>query len=170
VPFFQCGWLTKYQWQSVKRSVFGNPGRAVQANPLGGKMKLFLVMLFAAFAAFAAVPQSEEDFEAAMKKILPTQGSLRKAIEAKDAEAVKKDAAALEAIFKTSEDFWKKRGTDDAAEWSLTGKMAASDIAKLAGSGEWEKIPDEQKKIQSTCMACHTAHREKLPEGGYKIK
>ena len=57
-------------------------------------MKLFLVMLFAAFATLAAVPQSEEDFEAAMKKVMPTQGSLRKNVEAKDAEAVKKDAAA----------------------------------------------------------------------------
>lgn len=135
-------------------------------------MKLFLVLLFAAFTAFAAMPQpqNEEAFEAAMKKVLPTQGSLRKGIEAKDAEAVKKDAAALEAIFKTSEDFWKSRNTQDAVDWSVQAKSGAAEIAKYAGDGEWEKIPDAQKKIQSTCMACHTAHREKLPEGGYKIK
>ncbi len=133
-------------------------------------MKLFLVMLFTAFAVFAAVPQSEEDFVAAMKKVIPTNGSLGKNVTAKDAEAVKKDAAALEAIFKTSEDFWKARKAQDAIDWSIQGKNAAAEVGKLAAAGEWDKIPDARKKIQETCMACHNAHREKLEGGGYKIK
>lgn len=135
-------------------------------------MKLFLVMLFAAFAivGFAAAPQSEADYEAAMKKVLPAQGNLKKGIEAKDAAAVKKEAAVLEAVFKLSEDFWKARKVQDATDWSITAKQGAAEIGKLAGEGAWDKIPDAQKKVGGTCMACHTAHREKLPEGGYKIK
>lgn len=134
-------------------------------------MKLVLVLLFTAMAAFATIPQaSEADYEAAMKKVLPTQGSLKKGIEAKDAEAVKKDAAVLEAVFKTSEEFWKARKAQDAIDLSVQAKAGAAEIAKLAGAGEWDKIPDAQKKVGSTCMACHNAHREKLPEGGYKIK
>jgi cytochrome c556 len=133
-------------------------------------MKLFLVMLFTAFAVFAATPQSGEDFSAAMKKVIPTNGSLGKNVTAKDAEAVKKDAAALEAIFKTSEDFWKARKVQDAIDWSIQAKNGAAEVGKLAAAGEWEKIPDVRKKIQETCMACHTAHREKLEGGGYKIK
>lgn len=135
-------------------------------------MKLMIVVLFTAVTvfAFAPLPQDEQAFEAAMKTILPTSGSLRKSIEAKDAAAVKADAAKLEAIFHTSEEFWTKRKTEDAIEWSKQGKAGAAEIAKLAAAGEWEKIPEAQKKVQSTCSACHTAHREKLPEGGYKIK
>lgn len=135
-------------------------------------MKLFLVMLFTAFAtlAFAAVPQSEEEFVAAMKTVLPTSGSLRTNVTAKNAEATKADAEKLEKIFKTSEGFFAARKTQDAVDWSKQAKEAAAAIGKLAAAGEWEKIPDEQKKIQATCMACHNAHREKLPEGGYKIK
>ncbi|MBL8167395.1 MAG: hypothetical protein JNJ50_04540 [Acidobacteria bacterium] len=133
-------------------------------------MKLFLVLLITAFAAFAAVPQTEQDYEAAMKKVLPAQGSLKKGIEAKDAAAVKKDAAVLEAVFKLSEDFWKGRKAQDAVDWSIQAKQGAAEIGKLAGEGAWDKIPDAQKKVGATCMACHTAHREKLPEGGYKIK
>ena len=133
-------------------------------------MKLFLVMIFAVFAVVAAVPQSEEDFAAAMKKVLPTNGSLGKNVAAKDAEAAKKDAAALEEIFKTSEGFWKARKVQDAIDWSIQAKNAAAEVGKLAAAGEWDKIPDARKKIQETCTACHTAHREKLPEGGYKIK
>ncbi len=135
-------------------------------------MKLLLVLLFATFAAYAAIPRSldEQAFSAAMKTIMPTQGSLRKNIEAKNADGVKADAAKLEAIFKTSEEFWKERKADDGVEWSKQGKAGAAEIAKLAGAGEWEKIPDAQKKVGSTCMACHTAHREGSRESGYKIK
>jgi len=133
-------------------------------------MKLVLVLLFAVFTVFAVTPPDEQAFVAAMKTIMPTQGSLRKNIEAKNAEGVKADAEKLEAIFKTSEDFWKERKADDAVEWSKTGKAGAAEIGKLAAAGEWEKIPDAQKIVGSTCSACHNAHREKLPEGGYKIK
>ena len=135
-------------------------------------MKLFLVVLFTAFAAFAfaATPQSEEDFSAAMKSVLPASGSLRSNVAAKNADGAKADAAKLEKIFKTSEDFFAARKTQDAVDWSKQAKEAAATIGKLAAAGDWDKIPDEQKKIQATCMACHTAHREKLPEGGYKIK
>jgi cytochrome c556 len=135
-------------------------------------MKLLLVLLFAAFTVFAALPtpQEEQDLVAAMKSLPPTQGSLKKNIESKNPEGVKSDAAKVEAAYKTTEDFWTKRNTQDAIEWSQAGKAAAAEIGKLAEAGEWEKIPEVQKKLQTTCAACHTAHREKLPEGGYKIK
>ncbi|MBS1792052.1 MAG: hypothetical protein JST85_30375 [Acidobacteria bacterium] len=135
-------------------------------------MKLFLVVLFTTFAAFAfaATPQSEEDFSAAMKSVLPASGSLRSNVTAKNADGAKADAEKLEKIFKTSEGFWTARKVQDAVDWSKQAKEAASTIGKLAAAGDWDKIPDEQKKIQATCTACHTAHREKLPEGGYKIK
>lgn len=133
-------------------------------------MKLFLVLIFTAFAAFAALPQDEKAFEAAMKEVLPASGSLRGNVGSKNADGAKTDAAKLEKIFKTSEDFWTARKTQDAIDWSKQAKEAAAAIGKLAAAGEWDKIPDEQKKIQATCTACHTAHREKLPDGGYKIK
>jgi cytochrome c556 len=133
-------------------------------------MKLFLVLIFTAFAAFAALPQDEKAFEAAMKEVLPASGSLRGNVGSKNADGAKADAAKLEKIFKTSEDFWTARKTQDAIDWSKQAKEAAAAIGKLAAAGEWDKIPDEQKKIQATCTACHTAHREKLPDGGYKIK
>lgn len=133
-------------------------------------MKLFLVLIFTAFAAFAALPQDEKAFEAAMKEVLPASGSLRGNVGSKNTDGAKADAAKLEKIFKTSEDFWTARKTQDAIDWSKQAKEAAAAIGKLAAAGEWDKIPDEQKKIQATCTACHTAHREKLPDGGYKIK
>src|SRR5215213_1831937 len=125
---------------------------------LGGKMKLLVVLLFTAFAAFAAIPypQDEQELEAAMKSVMPTNGSLRKNIEAKNADGAKADAAKLEAIFKTSEEFWTKRKADDAIGWSKQARAGAAEIGKLAAAGEWDKIPDAQKKVGGTCSACHT--------------
>lgn len=135
-------------------------------------LKLSLVLAFTAISVFATAPLAfdEAAFEAAMKTILPTSGSLRKNVTEKNADGAKADAAKLEAIFKTSEDFWKERKAQDAVDLSTAGKVAAAAIGKLAAAGEWDKIPDEQKKIQATCMACHNSHREGSRETGYKIK
>jgi cytochrome c556 len=135
-------------------------------------LKLSLVLTMLAFSVFAAAPLTfdEAALEAAMKTILPTNGSLRKNVTEKNADGAKADAAKLEAIFKTSEDFWKERKAQDGVDLSVAGKTAAAAIGKLAAAGEWDKIPAEQQKIQATCMACHNAHREGSRETGYKVK
>lgn len=134
-------------------------------------LKLSLLLAFTAGSVFATAPAFDQAaFEAAMKTILPTSGSLRKNVTEKNADGAKADAAKLEAIFKTSEDFWKERNAQDGVDLSVTGKNAAAAIGKLAAAGEWDKIPAEQQKIQGTCMACHNAHREGSRETGYKIK
>ncbi|MBI1761266.1 MAG: hypothetical protein HYR56_07520 [Acidobacteria bacterium] len=135
-------------------------------------LKLSVVLTLTALSVLAATPRAFDQaaFEAAMKTIMPTNGSLRKNVTEKNADGAKSDAAKLEAIFKTSEDFWKEHKAQDAVDFSVTGKNAAAAIGKLAAAGEWDKIPAEQQKIQGTCMGCHTAHREGSREAGYKIK
>jgi cytochrome c556 len=135
-------------------------------------LKVSLVLTLTALSVLAAAPHvfDEAAFEAAMKTMLPTAGSLRKNVTEKNADGAKADAAKLEAIFKTSEEFWKERKAQDAVDLSAAGKAAAAAIGKLAAAGEWDKIPVEQQKIQATCTACHTAHREGSRETGYKIK
>jgi cytochrome c556 len=134
--------------------------------------KLLLALLCAAFTVIAAVPQDADEaaFVAAMKTVMPTQGSLRKNIEAKDSAAAKADAAKLEAIFKTSEEFWTKRKAQDAIDLSKTARAAAAEMGKLAGAGDWDKIGAEGAKVQQTCKACHDAHRGGSREAGWTIK
>jgi cytochrome c556 len=135
-------------------------------------LKLSVVLTLTALSVLAGTPRAFDQaaFEAAMKTILPTAGSLRKNVADKNADGAKADAAKLEAIFKTSEDFWTERKAQDAVDFSATGKTAAAAIGKLAAAGEWDKIPAEQQKIQATCSGCHSAHREGSREAGYKVK
>lgn len=130
--------------------------------------KLMLVLMCAAFTVVAAV--DEAAFTAAMKTILPTNGSLRKNVEAKDSAAAKADAEKLAAIFKASEEFWTERKAQDAIDLSKAGKAAATEIAKFAAAGEWDKIAAEAGKVQATCKACHDAHRGGSREAGWTIK
>lgn len=134
-------------------------------------MKLLLVLLLAVFTVFAA-PRAQEDAEHAgwMKTIQAATGSIRKNIEGKAADDIVKDAAKIEDAFKKSEGFWAKRKTDDAVKWSQQAQAAAKEIAGAAKDGDMEKVSTSLRSLMGNCAACHGAHREKLPEGGYKIK
>lgn len=135
-------------------------------------MKLLIVMMFAALTAFAAFPQSadEQEFGGWMKTLPPAMGSLRKNIEAKNADEVSKEAAKIEEVFKKSGGFWEKRKTEDAVKWSQQAETAAKEILAAAKAGDMEKAGASFRTLGATCNACHAVHREKLAEGGYKIK
>lgn len=133
-------------------------------------MKLFVVLIFAAFTTFAALPQDEQAHAEWMKTAMATAGSLRKNIADKAAEQVVTDAERMEDIFKKSEEFWAKRKTEDAIKWSKESQAAAKEIAAAAKSSDFDKAAAGMKTLMGNCAACHAVHREKLPEGGYKIK
>lgn len=135
-------------------------------------MKLSLVLLLAVGAAFAAAPlaQEEQEHPGWMKTAQATAGSLRKNIEAKAAEDIAKNATTMGEVFKKCEGFWTKRKTDDAIKWSQQAQAAAKEIGDAAKAGDMDKAQASLKSLMSNCAACHSAHRERLPEGGYKIK
>src|SRR5262245_55975195 len=134
-------------------------------------MKLLLVLLFAVLTVFAAPrAQVDEEHVGWMKTIQATTGSLRKNIEGKAADDIAKDASKIEEVFKKSEEFWTKRNTEDAVKWSKQAQAAAKEIADAAKGGDMEKATASFRSLMGNCSACHGAHRERLPEGGYKIK
>ena len=134
-------------------------------------MKLMLVLLFAVFTVLASPsPQEDAEHTGWMKTIQAATGGIRKNIEAKAADDIVKDAAKIEGAFKKSEEFWAKRKTDDAVKWSQQSQAVAKEIAEAAKGGDMEKVSTSLRSLMGNCAACHGAHREKLAEGGYKIK
>ncbi|HKQ73414.1 MAG TPA: hypothetical protein VJ810_06795 [Blastocatellia bacterium] len=134
-------------------------------------IKLLLVLLLAVMTVIAA-PRAQEDEEHAvwMKTIQATTGSLRKNIEGKASDDISKDAAKVEEAFKKCEEFWTKRKTEDAIKWSQQAQASAKEIADAAKGGDMEKASTNLRSLMGNCAACHSAHRERLPGGGYKIK
>ena len=135
-------------------------------------MKLLLVLLIAVFTVFATSPRAQEEEEHAgwMKTVQATTGKLRTNIGSKAADDVAKDAAKLEEVFKKCEEFWTKRNTEDAVKLSQQAQASAKEIADAAKGGDMEKASTGFKSLIGSCTACHSAHRERAPEGGYKIK
>ena len=68
------------------------------------------------------------------------------------------------------ERFWTERGEEDALEACGTTYQAAAALEKAAQAHDDEGIASSRKAMFGGCQACHTAHREEKPGGGYLIK
>jgi len=130
---------------------------------------MYIVAVFTALVVVGVLAQSESDYQGWMKSNGATMGSLNKKIAAKDGAGAAADAEKLEATFKQVEDFWKKRGADDAVNFAMKGQMAAESIAKDASAGNFDQAAADVKSLQANCGGCHMAHREGSP-GAFKIK
>ena len=130
-------------------------------------MKKLLVISLFAFAVGAA---EHDDLSKAMKTAGSTMGPLKKALDTGTMADVGPAAAKLEGVFTTSEKFWAAKHVTDATKWSQDGLAAAKALSKAAAAGDAEASKAAFAKIGGTCKGCHDAHREKLPDGSYKIK
>ncbi|HUS07188.1 MAG TPA: hypothetical protein VMZ52_12860 [Bryobacteraceae bacterium] len=133
------------------------------------KIALALVCLVSTFAV-AAHADDDADLKASMKAAGGANGKIRKAIEAKAFADAAKDAATLHGAFKKMEEYFAKAGTADAVKWSQDGAAAAQELGKAAAAENGDQATASLKAAAATCSACHTAHREKLADGSYKIK
>ena len=127
------------------------------------------MFLLAAVAACGAFAQDEAAFQKEMKSVDQHNGVLRKLAQKTGDEAAT-NAEQIAKLYGSMKEFWTKRSVDDAVKWSDEGKAAAVELASAAKSGEAAKAETAFKALSGTCRSCHTAHREKLPDGTYKIK
>lgn len=129
-----------------------------------------LMLTLAISTAQAQKRISEEDYSKIMKEIGPLVQTLRKNVEAGNTADAAKDAARLEVLFKDSMTFWEARKTEDAIAAAKTAATAAGNAAKAASANNMTALAEATKVLGGTCMGCHNAHRERLPDGTYKIK
>jgi cytochrome c556 len=139
----------------------------------GDVRKSGLLALAAASVLAIGVMANEKPSEAyvkSMKDMNVAAQSLRKNIEAKDYDAVAKDAAALKTLFAGTHDFWEKRKADDAVAAAKSGVKASDELAEAATAKNADGVAAAAKVVNSTCKTCHDAHRERLPDGTSEIK
>ena len=129
-----------------------------------------LTFMLAISPAQAQKKISEEDYSKVMKEIGPLVQTLRKNVEAGNTADAAKDAARLEMLFKDGVSFWEARKTADAIAAAKTAVTAAGNAAKAAAANNMTALAEATKVLGGTCMGCHNAHRERLPDGTYRIK
>jgi cytochrome c556 len=130
---------------------------------------LFALGLVLAMTGLRA--QSKEvDLDATMKKVGPAFMTVRKGIEAMDANIVKEQTAILRTSFADAEKFFEAKGKHDAHQWANDAGKTVDAIAAAAAGGKWDEVKASAGNLGKTCQTCHTAYREKAEDGTYRMK
>lgn len=129
-----------------------------------------IAIVAAALLAALAFGQDHAALRQAMKTAGANFGGLRKSIEAKDADATEQAAEKLAAAFPTVRAHFEEHKMQDGIDFATTAENASKSLAEAAKAGNWEQASADLKTIGGTCQGCHAAHREKLPDGSYKMK
>ena len=120
--------------------------------------------------AVSTAEKAPENYQKSMKDLGAFAQGIGKAVSDQDYDAVTKYAASAEAAFVVAGAFWTSKGDADAAKMAQTGEKAAGDLAVVAGLKSAEGAAYAAKGVTDVCMACHTAHRESMPDGTFQIK
>ena len=113
---------------------------------------------------------SDADYATHMKEIGQQNGVLGKSIKGGMAEEATKAAARLEVLFKNIHTYWNDKKVEDATTASQTAVTSLQAVQKALAANDMAAAETARATFAGTCMTCHTAHREKLPEGGFRIK
>ena len=105
-----------------------------------------------------------------MREVASSFGDLRENLESEAFSDVARDAARLESLFAEVEDFWAVFETEDAIELAISAQQGAHEVASAADDKDAETAREGFATIQRTCGSCHTAHREEMPDGSFRIK
>jgi hypothetical protein len=135
----------------------------------------FAVMVIGAAAVFGAVnllaqqPQ-KQPYDQLMKDVAATYASVKKNLDAGAGPAAVADAAKLEGLFKETEAFWAQFKTKDALDAAKGAQQGAAAIAAAAKANNIQKAQTSYTGVGKFCAACHTSHREQMPDKSFRIK
>jgi hypothetical protein len=113
---------------------------------------------------------SDADYATHMKEIGQLNGVLNKSIKGGVADEATKAATRMEVLFKNIHTYWNDKKVADATTAAQTAVTSLQGVQKALAANDMAGAETARASLAGTCMACHTAHREKLPEGGFRIK
>jgi cytochrome c556 len=116
------------------------------------------------------VTADDEQLTKIMKQVGPANTALRGDIEKMDVNLTKEHATALKQAFTQTEAFWKSKGKANAIQWAQEARKAAEGIDLAVASGNWDGVKSWAATLGQQCGACHTAYRERLEDGSYRVK
>jgi hypothetical protein len=105
-----------------------------------------------------------------MKKVSPAATALRAGAGASDAVATHARAAELKTLFADVQAIFKKRGTADAEGWAGEALKLSETVDSAAAASKWPEATAAATSLNQICTTCHTAHRERLDDGTYRLK
>jgi hypothetical protein len=121
-------------------------------------------------AAQAPTPMSDETYVKTMKQVGPTFQSLQKANASMQHVQGVKDAQVLSDLFKQVQAYWEAKKAEDAVGFAKSAVAAADQTVTASQKMDMASLAESQKSLAAACQGCHMAHRERLPDGTFRIK
>ena len=131
---------------------------------------VLVIIVAAVFAASASFAQQKRPYDQLMKDVQLTYASVKKNLDANAGTAAAADAAKLEGLFKETETFWAQFKTKDALDAVKSAQQGAAAVAAAAKANNIQKAQAAYTGVGKSCAACHTSHREQMPDKSYRIK
>lgn len=113
---------------------------------------------------------SDADYATHMKEIGQLNGVMNKSIKGGEAAEASKAAMRMEVLLKNVHAYWSEKKVADATTAAETAVTSLQAVQKALAANDMMAAETARAAVGSTCMACHTAHREKTPEGGWRMK
>jgi cytochrome c556 len=113
---------------------------------------------------------SEADYAATMKEVGQNAGVMTKSIKGDMPDEAAKAATRLEELFKNVQAYWSEKKVADATTFAQTAITNLQAVQKALKAKDMAAAETARATVAAQCMGCHTAHREKTPEGGWKMK
>jgi hypothetical protein len=132
-------------------------------------MRFSKLGLAAGLAAGTLLLAQNAEFVDTMKSVAGACGTIKK-LDKKTGKDAVRNAEKVAAGYEFMINFWRQRNAADAVKVSEAGKSAAVRLAAAAHAGDEEKALASFNELAATCQGCHEKHREKLPDGKYKVK
>ena len=111
-----------------------------------------------------------DDYVKAMKDLGGVAQAIGKPGFSEDFATAVKSGATAKASFEVAQKYWSAKPADDAKKLANAGWKSASDLGIAASLMSSEGVEQAAKEIMGYCGTCHTAHREKMPDGSFQIK
>jgi cytochrome c556 len=120
------------------------------------------VLIAGSAALVAQKAQTPEDLDKAMKKLMPANAAMNKAIKSMAWADAKKQLDVVEESLQDAHNFWVVKKKDDAMKMSkdALAKAQALDDLLEKSTPDSVAITAAAKEFASTCLGCHKQFRE----------
>ena len=129
-----------------------------------------VMMALGTGVALRAAEPAPDSLVTNMKALNAALTGVRTAVTGGDFAGAEKQGVAIEALLKTNTAFWKGRKAAAPLVHAEAAGKAAGELTVAAKAKNEAGVVAAQKALSSSCGACHTAHRERTPDGKYAIK
>ena len=105
-----------------------------------------------------------------MKQVSPGFTALRASLDSSTTTTALEKAKELKGYFGDVQAVFTKRNLTDAAGWAGEAQKLADTIGMAASAGKWDDAKTAATTLNGLCGQCHTAHRDRMDDGTYRIK